>query len=169
MPIDLKDITDAVQAYLNNKVAVTITDLSPAEGDHVNPGETFKVSVEAKNAGSASGGVALANVKYRLSIDDGSVAKLLVPTDPFLHTTDLDGNPVVEGSERTSMIVQKTFFTKLPVGQSATLVVDGKASKSADGGKTSVRARVLADVDLVELFPQGEDTPVATKSLAVTG
>jgi len=30
MAIDLRDITDAVQTYLNKKVTVAITDLTPA-------------------------------------------------------------------------------------------------------------------------------------------
>jgi hypothetical protein len=169
MAIDLKDISDAVQTYLNKKVAVVITELTPAEGNSVNPGETFEVHVEATNADSTSGGVALKNLKYRLSVDNGSVGHLVVPTGMFIHTTDLDGNDVTKGTERTSMIVQNTLFTKLAIGESSTLVVTGKASDAASGGSTSVRARVLADVDLDELFPQGEDTPVATKSLTVVG
>ena len=169
MAIDLRDISDAVQSYLNKKVAIAITDLTAAEGDSVNPGETFDVTVEATNADSTSGGVALKNLKYRVSVDDGSVAKLVVPTGMFFHTTDLDGNVVLPGSERTSMIVEQTLATKLPAGDTGRLHVSGKASGAATGGKTSVRARMLADVDLDELFPQGEDTPVATKSLAVIG
>jgi hypothetical protein len=169
MAIDLRDISDAVQSYLNKKVAIAITDLTAAEGDSVNPGETFDVTVEATNADSTSGGVALKNLKYRVSVDDGSVAKLVVPTGMFFHTTDLDGNVVIPGSERTSMIVEQILATKLPAGDTGRLHVSGKAGGAATGGKTSVRARVLADVDLDELFPQGEDTPVATKSLAVIG
>jgi hypothetical protein len=169
MAINLKDISDAVQSYLNSKVAIAITDLSPAAGEAVNPGESFEVTVEATNASSTSGGVGLTNLKYRVSVDDGSVAKLVVPSVAFHHTTDLDGNDVIQGTERTSMIVQKLFFKTLPIGATGTLVLTGKASAAANGGKTSVRARVLADVDLVELFPQGEDTPVATKSLVVNG
>ena len=58
------------------------------------------------------------------------------------------------------MIVQNTLFTKLAAGESLPLNVTGMASNAANGGKTTVRARVLADVDLEELFPQGEDTAV---------
>lgn len=169
MAIDLRDITDAVQTYLNKKVTVAITDVAPAEGSSVNPGESFDVHLSATNADAASGGVALKNLKYRVSVDDGSVAKLVVPTGMFIHTTDLDGNDVTKGTERTSMIVQNTLSTKLSIGESSTLVISGKASAGATGGSTSVRARVLADVDLDELFPLGEDTPVTTKSLSVVG
>jgi len=158
-----------VQTYLNKKVTVAITDRSPADGNSVNPGESFDVHIATTNADATSGGVALKNLKYRLSVDNGSVAKLVVPDGMFFHTTDLDGNDVTKGSERTSMIVQNTLFTKLPIGENSTLVVAGKATDAASGGSTSVRARVLADVDLDELFPPGEDTPVATKSLTVVG
>jgi len=171
MAIDLRDITDAVRTYLNKKVTVTITDLTPAEGNgqSVNPGESFEVHLEATNADSTAGGVALKDLKYRVSVDSGSVAKLVVPDGTFMHTTDLDGNVVDKGSERTSMIVQNTLFTKLSAGESSTLVVTGKASSVASGGSTKVNVRVLADVDLDELFPAGEDTPVVTKSLTVVG
>ena len=84
MAIDLRDISDAVQSYLNKKVAIAITELTAAEGDSVNPGESFDVTVEATNADSTSGGVALKNLKYRVSVDDGSVAKLVVPTRAVL-------------------------------------------------------------------------------------
>jgi len=106
MAIDLRDITDAVQTDLNKKVTVAITDLTPAEGQSVNPGESFDVHLEATNADSTAGGVALKNLKYRVA---------------------------------------------------------------ASGGSTKVNVRVLADVDLDELFPPGEDTPVVTKSLTVVG
>ena len=169
MAIELKDISDAVQAYLNKKVTIAITDVTPADGDHVNPGESFEVHIEATNASATSGGVALKNLKYRVSVDDGSVAKLIVPAGTFFHTTDLDGNVLTKGAARTSMIVQNTIDTKLAVGDSATLVVSGKAGDGATGGSTSVKVRVLADIDLDELFPQGEDTPVVTKALTVNG
>ncbi len=169
MAIDLRDITDAVQSYLNKKVVIAITDVTPAEGDKVNPGESFDVNLEATNADATAGGVALTNLKFRVSVDDGSVAKLVVPEGTFFHSTDLDGKDVTKGTQRTSMIVQNTLFTKLGAGESLPLKVTGIANNAASGGKTTVRARVLADVDIEELFPQGEDTASVSKSLSVVG
>jgi hypothetical protein len=171
MAIDLRDITDAVQTYLNKKVTIAITDLTTTdgEGDEVNPGETFKVVLEATNADATSGGVALSNLKYRVSVDDGSVAKLVAPGNLIFRTTDLDGNVLAEGTERASLIIENVAATKLGAGVSSKLTVTGKASNAANGGKTSISARVLADVDLDELFPQGEDTPAAKTTLTVHG
>ena len=168
MAIDLRDITDAVQTYLNKKVAVAITELKATNGDQVDPGETFDVKLEATNA-DATSGVALKNLKFRVSVDDGSVAKLIVPDGFLFSSTDLDGNSVVKGTERTSMIVSNAGVSRLIAGQSGGFTISGKASGAASGGKTTVRARVLADVDLDELFPQGEDSSQTTKALAVKG
>jgi len=172
MAINLADITDAVQTYLNTKVAVAITDVTPADGDgtKINPGEDFVVHLETTNAAAASGGVAIRNLKYRLTVADGSVAKLIVPGTLINRTTSLDGKTVLtEGDERTGMIVEPTAFSKLAAGEGATLTVKGKASDAAKGGKTSVNVRVLAEVDLDQLFPQGEDTPETTASVRVSG
>ena len=81
MAINLADIPSAVQTYLNTKVTVAITDVTPADGDgtKINPGEDFVVHLETTNAAATSGGVAIRNLKYRLTVADGSVAKLIVP------------------------------------------------------------------------------------------
>ena len=169
MAINLNDITDAVQAYLNTKVTVAITELTPGSGDSVNPGESFEVHIEATNADAKSGGVALKNLKYRVSVDDGSVAKLVAPGSLIVHTTDLDGNTLAEGDERKAMIIENVAFSKLAVGATLTQVVTGKAGKAASGGTTNVKVRVLADIDLDALFPLGENTPETSIELDVEG
>jgi len=170
MAINLADITDAVETYLNKKVVVAITDVTPDDGTKINPGEGFVVHIETTNADAASGGVAIRNLKYRLTVDDGSVAKLVVPGTLINHTTSLDGKIVfAAGEEHTGMIIEPAAFSKLAAGDSVTFSVKGLASDAATGGKTSVNVRVLADVDLDELFPQGEDTPETTASVRVSG
>lgn len=170
MAINLADITDAVQTYLNKKLTVAITDVTPAADDetNINPGEDFLVHLTATNADAASGGVAIRNLKYRLTVDDGSVAKLVVPGKLVNRTTSLDGKIVFgEGEEHTGMILERVAFTKLAAGEDTTFTVTGKAGNAAKGGKTSINVRALADVDLDELFPQGEDTPETTASVKV--
>ena len=169
MPINLKDIPDAVQSYLNSKVSVAIAQLAPAAGTTINPGETFEVRIEATNANAVAGGIALTNVKYRLSVDNGAIAKLIVPAGAIYRTEDLAGNRLNGNQEVTAMIVENQIDRQLAVGEVKTLSVTGKATGTASGGNTTVRARVLADVDLEALFPQGEDTAAAARSLAVVG
>jgi hypothetical protein len=169
MPINLKDIPDAVQSYLNSQVSVTIAQLAPATGTTINPGETFDVRVEATNATAVAGGIALTNVKFRISVDNGAIAKLIVPAGAIYLTTDLAGNRLNANQEVTAMIVENQIDRQLSVGDTKTLVVTGKATGTASGGNTTVRARVLADIDLDALFPQGEDTGAATRALVVVG
>ena len=162
MAINLADITSAVRTYLNQKVTVVITEVAP-EGDEkkINPGEEFEVRLETSNAVAASGGVAIRNLKYRVSVDDGSVAKLVVPGIIANRTTSVDGkNVLTAGEEHTSMLIEPILVgTALAAGESVPFSLKGKASEAANGGKTSVNVQVLADVDLDALFPQGEDTP----------
>jgi hypothetical protein len=169
MPINLKDIPDAVQSYLNTKVSVAISQVAPSSGSSINPGETFEVHIEAANANAASGGVALKNTKYRVSVDNGAIAKLIVPPGAIYFATDLAGNRLNGNQEVTSMIVENMIARELAVGDTGTLVLSGKATAAAAGGATTVRARVLADVDLDALFPQGEDTAAAARALTVVG
>ena len=72
--------------------------------------------------------------------------------------------------EHTAMIVQSPLRSRSwRLAKAPRFTVKGKASDAAKGGKTSVNVRVLADVDLDELFPQGEDTPETTASVKVSG
>jgi hypothetical protein len=170
MAINLADITSAVQTYLNKKVVVAITDVTPADGDgkNINPGEEFVVQLSTTNADAASGGVTIRNLKYRVTVDDGSVAKLVVPGTLINRTTSLDGKTVfAEGEEHTGMIIDHFVDSTLAPGDVVPFTVKGKAGDAAKGGKTSVNVRALADVDLDALFPQGEDTPETTASVKV--
>jgi len=166
MSINLKDIPDAVQAYLNTKVTVTITTLGV--GTSINPGEGFGVSVRATNADAANGGVALKNVKYRIAMADASVAKLTVPTGGT--ATDLAGTPLTAGTKVGAMIFAPSgAAASLGVGDSDSVSFDGTAGNSSVGGTTTIQARIIADVDQDKLFPKGEDTPQVSKTLVVEG
>jgi hypothetical protein len=169
MPINLRDIPDAVQSYLNTQVAVSIAQLAPSSGSSINPGESFEVHLQASNANQSAGGVALKNLKYRISVDNATVAKLVVPGNAYIRATDLAGNDLNGNQEVGAMIVHNMLADELAVGGTSTLVINAKAAGAASGGATTVRARVLADVDLDALFPQGEDTAAATRSLTVVG
>ena len=122
MPINLKDIPDAVQSYLNTKVSVAISQVAPSSGGSINPGETFEVHIAATNANAASGGVALKNTKYRVSVDNGAIAKLIVPPGAIYYVTDLAGNRLNGNQEVTSMIVDNQIARELAVGDTGTLV-----------------------------------------------
>lgn len=168
MAINLKDIPAAVKAYLDTKVTVTVSTPVPSSGTTIGPNETFTFSVVAANADAANGGVVLKNMKYRLAVDNPAVAKIKVPTGGT--ATDLAGNSLVAGAEVGAFIFAPTSFGfDLPVGDTDRLSFTGKAGSNQSGGTTTIQARVLADIDLDQLFPKGEDTPSSVKTLIVTG
>jgi hypothetical protein len=174
MPINLNEIPAAVKAYLDTKVTVTVSSLIPAAGGSINPNEDFSFNVTVTNANAAAGGIALRNVKYRLSVDSAAVGKLRVPS--IGSSTDLAGAPLVAGAEVAAFIYTPPAFVifgdtaaYLSVGDVDTQSFSGKAGSGAAGGTTTIRARILADVDLDQLFPKGEDTAIAMRTLSVVG
>jgi hypothetical protein len=59
--------------------------------------------------------------------------------------------------------------SKLEPGETDSILVRGIAGSEPGGGDTSIRARILADVDLDKLFPQNEDSPITARTLHVEG
>jgi hypothetical protein len=168
MAINLQDIPNAVKAYLNTKVTVTSIDIFAAteSGDVINPNERINIKIRVKNADAANGGVALKNVKYRLSVDSPAVAKLEVPKTTAGKTTDLAGNVLTQGLFVNSMIfdpIESQF--ELPVGDTQDLTLAGQTGATA--GTTILRVRVIADVDVDALFPKNEDSTPAAKTFTV--
>ena len=95
MAINLRDIPEAVKAYIESKVKVTISPFTPSSGTSIGSNETFTFSVTAKNQDVANGGVALKNVKYRVEVDNFAV-KIQVPTGGT--ATNLAGVPLTAGT-----------------------------------------------------------------------
>jgi hypothetical protein len=164
MAINLKDIPDAVKAYLNSQITVTITPFVPSAGNSVQPNETFTFDVKAEN----NGNVALKNVKYKVWAVNPGIAKLRVP--PGGSATDLEGHSLNENAEVGVFIFNPSSSNfDLPPGDSDTIHLTGKAVSGASGGTTGIRASVFADVDLDLLFPKGEDSGTSQRTLTVQG
>ena len=77
MAINLRDIPEAVQNYMNTKVTVTVSSFTPAVGATIGPNELFTFNVTATNANAAGGGITLKNVKYRIQSANAAVAKIM--------------------------------------------------------------------------------------------
>jgi hypothetical protein len=170
MAINLKEITDAVKSYLDNKVTVTISGVTPQAGNAVNPNESFTFRVVATNADAANGGVALKNVRYRISVDNPAVVKLKVPPTTSGSATDLGGGALAAGALVGAMIFDPASAAfDLAVGDHDAITVSGVAGSAAAGGNSTIRARVLAEVDLNLLFPKGEDSAAAARAIQVVG
>jgi hypothetical protein len=169
MSINLKDITDAVKDYLKNKVTVTISTASPQTGDKINPNEPFTFKVTAANSTAENGGVALHNVRYRVSVVDPAVVKLRVPPTTSGSATNLAGAPLTAGALVGEMIFDpKSSDFDLGAGDTDTLIVAGVANSDAAGGTTEIRAGVVANIDLHLLFPSASRT-ATPKPIEVIG
>ncbi len=162
MAINLKDFTDAVKFYLENKVKVQITSITPDTGTNINPNETFKVHLSVANSTAADGGVPLNNVRYRLAVDNADVATLKVPATASGIARDVAGNLLAAGTFVKEMIFDPTSAAfDLPEGDTDTLTIAGKAGPGLKGGNTTIRARVLAKLNL------DQDTAVVPRTLTV--
>lgn len=165
---DLAEVPEAVKKYLDTKVSVGISAFTPAVGATIGPNEIFTFKVEVRNAIPAAGGVALSNVKYRIAVTNSAVAKIQVPTGGT--STSLSGVPIAP-----PMFVDGFIFTptgvnsSLGVGDIDNLPLTGKAGPGVAGGTTKVDARILADIDLAQLFPTRQDSTPNIKDLMVVG
>jgi hypothetical protein len=169
MAINLKDITDAVKSYLDNKVAVRVSGISPQSGTVLGPNESFTFRVDVTNADAANGGVALNKLRCRLSVDP-TVAKLKVPPTAIGSTTDGNGNPLVAGALVGTMVIDPSNPAfDLKAGESAGLTIAGVAASDPNGGSATINARVFADVNQDLLFPKQESTPPFPRPIQVIG
>lgn len=182
MSINLKDIPDAVRDYLNNKVIVTMSAITPANGTIISSNEEFTFKVVATNATAVNGGVRLKNVRYRISVVNPGIAQLKVPSGGQSFDLASPPNLLPVGSfvgefvfHPISTVLDQPGDTEaaalttntLGVGDIDTLALRGRAGSGAAGGNTTIKARVLADLDMDALFLKNEDTPVKEQSLTV--
>ena len=166
MAINLADVPGAVKTYLDTKVSVGISLFTPTTGVTIGPNETFTFNVEVKNA--LVGGVALSNVKYRIAVANPAVAKIQVPAAGT--STSPAGAPLLIGTFVDGFIYSPTGAnSSLGVGDIDNLPLTGKAGPGGTGGTTKINARILADVDLNQLFPKGQDSALANEPLTVVG
>jgi len=187
MTIVLRDLRTAVQNYLDTKVTVSISALTPAGGTTIQPNETFTFSVTGTNT-AAPDAIRLVNVRYHVKVVNPTVAKLVVPaSNPDasgikyksgsggLFTVDLSPNAEVSEMYLFPPVDSGFPFPSdkagdLDPGDSDTITgLKGKAAPALGGGITQITCRILADPDLDFLFPQNEDNPSATKALTVIG
>ena len=173
MAINLRDIPEAVQNYMNTKVTVSVSNFTPAAGDAIGPNELFTFKVKATNANAAGGGIMLKNVRYRIQSTNAAVAKIKVPADGT--STNLAGVALAVGTEVEAFIYSPSAVViidppyTLSVGDTDTISLTGRAGAAPAGGTTNIQARILADVDLDLLFPKNEDTPMVFNTVTVVG
>ena len=76
----LKDIREAVKSYLDNRVAVSISNIAPDVPTTLSPNEEFTFSVSTRNAGSGDPDYTrLTIVNYHIWIEESDKAQLIVP------------------------------------------------------------------------------------------
>jgi hypothetical protein len=171
MAINLRELRQACEAYLNNKVTVTVTQPTPGNGTQINANEPFTFRVTAVNANSANDGVQLTNVRYRIEVNPTVPAtpnSATVRVPRLGRTTDLAGNPLAAGAFVAAMIHQPLLDAAavLEVGESDTVGFDGRTG-TENGGLFTIRARIIADIDEEFLFPDDQDSTSASISQAV--
>ncbi|WP_448640764.1 hypothetical protein [Geodermatophilus sp. URMC 63] len=169
MALNLSDLPQAVKAYLNDKVTVTVSPPKPDNGESINPGETFKFTVTVTNAPADNGGIALSNVRFSIRVANPDVIKIRVPTNG--SATDISGDPIAAGSEVGFLLFDPTSsdVSTLRVGETDTFTFTGRAGSGTESGSTTITARILADPNIDALFPRNGSSSTSTQSIAVVG
>lgn len=182
MAINLTDIRNAVDVYLNNFVSVSIGPFFGA-GGQVNPNEDFSFEVGATN----NGGMRLKNVRLRVEIVSPTVASLRVKGDflsffspvslsPF-NVRDLNGSNVFLSQLVSGMIIDfnpaqnpSGRWDVIDPGETLpSIIIFCKAGSAPGGGSTDIRARIIADIDQDFLFPGNQNSNDHVKRLTVIG
>jgi len=178
MSINLQDLRTAVINYVDTKVTVSISEVTPAAGDEVNPNEEFSFLVTATNARAHAGGIRLKNVIWRVRVANDGIAKLIVPPAPMVARAGV----LPPSASLPAGSLQKEMFlfppaghplfdsaNALGIGDTDTLRLRGKSGPGAAGGTTNIECKLYADVDLDALFPKNQDTSTATRLFGVRG
>lgn len=171
---DLQNIRNAVRTYLNTRVTVLISALTPEAGITIQPDEKFSFSITVTNATAATGGIALKNVRYRLWMQNYAVGKLIVPPHPMRAyskwlETSIERTPGDEISDDMYLFPpnEKNY---LRPGETDTISgLEGRAGDAPAGGTTDIRFKIRAEVDMDYLFPKHEDSPTIDRVLTVIG
>jgi len=161
MTIQLPDLRQAVIAYLNTKVTVDVLDFQVSNPPFLKVGEPFSFTVRVSNATTANGGIALTNVRYQVSTSNPEAVKITVPTNG--SAIDRHGHPL-------SASDSVDFFEFNPAGEDVSYLRRDETdllafnARAVGAGSCSIRARILADPDINELFPR--NFPSAKDSLS---
>jgi hypothetical protein len=181
MTINLQEIRTAVINYVDMKVTVSISALTPASGSGttINPNEEFSFTLTAKNADAASGGIPLKNIIWYVWVENDVVGKLIVPAGlmvarngPSINYTKLTAGSLVKEMYLfpTSLFLPPADPANyLGVGDTDAVNLKGKAGATPAGGDSKIQFKIYADVDMDWLFPQIQDTSTVTKILNVVG
>jgi hypothetical protein len=168
----LSEVPKAVRLYLQHLVKAELSEITP-EGSIIDAEEAFTFTVTARNLPAAEGGVAIKNVRYRLTVLHPTVAKLIVPSAVHGTATGLGGTVLAPGEVVGEMILNpsdagvKGDF-KLGAGETHMVKLMGRVGQASDaaGKTTSMGVRVLAEIDLNRLFPN-EQTSSSSQSIMV--
>jgi hypothetical protein len=157
MPIELTDIPAATASYLDTQVSMTVSAVTPKKPnqDVLTPGQDGTFTVTVTNA-AAPDGVGLTNVTYHVKINDGSVAKLLVPESAAVASSDklIGGTTLPRGSKQTEMLVTLLTGTTLGAGESQPPInIDVHC---VDQGDAKITCHIHADIDQSDLFPTSQ-------------
>ena len=173
MAINLQEIRTAVISYVDTKVTVSVSTIAPVTGASIGPNEEFSFTLTAKNADSASGGIALKDIIWRVWVQDDAVGKLIVPASPMVARSGLSSS---SGTLTVGTLVKEMYLfppnslgNYLHVGDTDTINLRGKAGAAPEGGTTEIKFKISADVDLAWLFPKDQDSSTCARVLIVDG
>jgi hypothetical protein len=166
--INLPDLPQAVRAYLDTKVAVTV-EVNQDVGEVINPLEACYIRVNVSNASVGNGGIALTNVRYQVLVNDPSVVQFYVPQQLAGRSIDEHGQYLVPGRlvGFFNFDPSDPDVSYLRIGENTSYRFNGRIVTGAGGFTAAVSVRILADPDLNALFPRNENSTWGTTGVEV--
>lgn len=155
MTSQLTLIRAASEAYVADKVRLSILNIEPGAGDQINPGENFTFSVKATNASEGDGGMRLVDLVWHVWLDTNT--KLGDPT--WLHVPDAQtGLDAYNAIDSTIQLIPGTHTTVmyvfpqegrsvLDVGETNRLDLSAVATGMASGEVVVVHFELFGTVD----------------------
>lgn len=170
MPIDsLLDLRNTVATYVGANVDVTIREFEAVTGNTIDPGEDFKVPLEATNTGDVN----LVNVTWFVEmVTANAETRLVAPDQPMIaRTGPTEDSPVLTpGDEVEEMyLFPERGRRVLEPGETNVVKVLAHGPSDPAGESVAFQFKILADVDEAWLFPVDNPAGPTARAIAITG
>lgn len=170
MPIDsLLDVRNTVITYVGANVDVEILEFEPLAGSEIDPGEDFRVPLQASNTGD----VKLINVTWFVEMITANAETRLIVPDPPLIARDgssEDSSPLTPGDEVEAMYIFPEFGKRvLQPGETNVVRVTARGPSDPAGESVAFEFKILADVDENWLFPVDNPAGPTARAITITG
>jgi hypothetical protein len=157
MTIQLHDLNQAVQDYLNTVLVTTVQQVQPAPNSpgSINPNEIGTFSVKVDNTGNDSNGVPLINLRHHFKFDTDVGAEFIVPNFGIARTGTSTSDDKLNPTARVKEYVLFPDTDTLDFNHH-TLIDDLQVVAPNHTGDVVITCHTHAEADPAFLFPSSD-------------